>query len=132
LPRVYLAAPLITLAAGVGVFAFVKLGQRVLHLFDPAELSSHIFEQLHRWMNAVTAGRFRWQNESFQHHAYKQAERAVSVLETLRDLLLTEQHLNGTPLLELSKSTAALLISYRKQKTRIPTSSRWYPQIYSF
>lgn len=130
LPRIYIAPPLITLAAGVGVFAFVRLGQRVFHLFDPAEFSSPIFEQLRHWMAAVTVKKLKWQDESFQHHAYKQAEKSVTVLETLRDLLLQEQHLSGTPLLAVSKGTAQLLIFYRTKKALIPTNSRWYPQIY--
>ncbi|MGF6610451.1 hypothetical protein OKW45_005373 [Paraburkholderia sp. WSM4175] len=130
LDRIYIAPPLITLAAGVGVFAFVKLGQRVFHLFDPTEFSSHIFEQLERRMAAVTVAKLRWRDESFQHHAYKQAEKAVTVLETLRDLLLQEQHLTGTPLLEVSKRTTRFLILYRTKKALVPTGSRWYPQIY--
>lgn len=130
LPSIYIAPPLITLAAGVGVFAFVKLGQRVFHLFDPAEFSSPIFEQLQHWMAAVTVKKLKWQDESFQHHAYKQAEKLVTVLETLRDLLLQEQHLSGTPLLAVSKGTTQLLILYRTKKALIPTDSRWYPQIY--
>lgn len=128
--RIYIAPPLITLAAGVGVFAFVKLGQRVFHLFDPTEFSTPIFEQLERRMVAVTVAKLRWRDESFQHHAYKQAEKTVGVLETLRDLLLKEQHLSGTPLLELSARTTRFLILYREKKAHIPTASRWYPQIY--
>jgi hypothetical protein len=128
--RIYIAPPLITFAAGVGVFAFVKLGQRVFHLFDPTEFSSHIFEQLERRMASVTVAKLKWRDESFQHHAYKQAEKSVTVLETLRDLLLQEQHLTGTPLLEVSKRTTRFLIFYRAKKALIPTGSRWYPQIY--
>lgn len=127
--RIYVAPPLITFAAGVGVFAFVKLGQRVFHLFDPAEFSSPIFEQLEHWMIAVTVAKLRWGDESFQHHAYKQAERTVRVLETLRDLLLKEEHLSGTPLREVSVRTTRFLMLYRGKKTHIPTASRWYPQI---
>ncbi|WP_157656261.1 hypothetical protein [Burkholderia ubonensis] len=130
LDRIYIAPPLATLAAGVGVFAFVKLGQRVFHLFDPAELSSHIFERLHRSMNSVTVGRLKWQDKSFQRHAYNQAEKSVTVLETLRDLLLAEAHLSGAPLLEVSLRTTRFLALYRTKKTEIPTNSLWYQQIY--
>ncbi len=128
--RIYIAPPLITLAAGVGVFAFVRLGQRVFNLFDPTEFSTPIFEQLERGVASVTVSKFRWRDGSFQHHAYKQAEKTVAVLETLRDLLLKEQHLSGTPLLVLSARATRFLILYREKKARIPTSSRWYPQIY--
>jgi hypothetical protein len=128
--RIYIAPPLITLAAGVGVFAFVKLGQRVFHLFDPAEFSSHIFEQLERQMAAVTVAKLRWRDESFQHHAYKQAEKAMTVLDTLRDLLLQEHHLSNTPLLRVSERTARFLSLYITKKALIPTNSRWYPQVY--
>ncbi len=128
--RVYIAPPLITFGAGVGVFAFVTLGQRVFNLFDPTEFSRPIFEQLERRVIAVTVSKFRWRDESFQHHAYKHAEKTVAVLETLRDLLLKEQHLSGTPLLELAARTTGFLIFYREKKAHIPTTSRWYPQIY--
>ncbi|WP_152036572.1 hypothetical protein [Burkholderia pyrrocinia] len=130
LDRIYIAPPLVTLAAGVGVFAFVRLGQRVFHLFDPAELSSHIFEQLHRSMSSVTVGRLKWQDKSFQHHAYKRAEKSVTVLETLRDLLLQEAHLSGAPLLEVSLRTTRFLMFYRTKRAWIPTNSLWYQQIY--
>jgi hypothetical protein len=130
LDRIFIAPPLVTLAAGLGVFAFVKLGQRVFHLFDPAEFSSHIFYQLHRWMKAVTVGKLKWQDPSFQHHAHKQAVKLVTVLETLKDLLLAEPHLNGTPFLEVSFRTTQFLIYYRTRKSKIPTNSRWYQQIY--
>ena len=128
--RIYVAPPLITVAAAVGVFAFVRLGQRVFHLFNPTEFSTPIFEELERRMVGVTVAKLRWRDESFQHHAYKQAEKTVAVLETLRDLLLKEQHLTGTPLLELSRRTARFLVLYRKKKAHIPTGSRWYQQVY--
>ncbi len=73
LPRVYLAVPLVTLLAGIGVIAFVKLGQRAFYLFDPTKLSYHIFEQLHHWLEIVKVGGFQWSNESFQNHAQRQA-----------------------------------------------------------
>ena len=37
--RSYTAVPFVTLSAGIGIFAFVKLGQRVFNLFDPTVLS---------------------------------------------------------------------------------------------
>lgn len=128
--RIYLAVPLITLAAGIGIFAFVKLGQRAFNLFDPTALSYHIFEQMQHWLETVKAGGFQWMNNTFQHHAYKQASATLDTLETLTDITAKEPHLNGAPFTDLSSNLLGFMIYYERTKRNIPTDSRWYEQKY--
>jgi hypothetical protein len=130
LPRIYVAVPIVTLAAGIGIFSFVKLGQRAFNLFDPTALSYHIFEQLQHWLETVKAGGFLWMDNSFQHHAYRQASAELDTLETLADLTAKEIHLNGSPFINLSKNILKFLIYYEHAKCKIPTDSRWYEQQY--
>ncbi len=126
----YLAIPFVTFAAGIGIFAFVKLGQRAFNLFDPTALSSHIFEQLHRWIGSVRVDGYQWRDDSFQLHAYKNASRALSTLDTLVDITVKEPHLNGGPFIDLTKNILIFLVQYQNIKNKIPTKSNWYEKQY--
>lgn len=130
LPRVYLAVPFVTLTAGIGIIAFVKLGQRAFYLFDPTALSYHIFDQLQHWLGMVKAGGFRWLDSNFQNHAYRQASSTLDTLETLADIIAKEPHLNGKPFIELSQRLLRFLTHYEYAKRSIPAESAWYEQRY--
>jgi hypothetical protein len=129
-PRIYVAVPFITFSAGIGIFAFVKLGQRAFNLFDPTALSYYLFEQMHHWLKTVKVGGFQWMDTSFQHHAYRQTSATLDTLETLADLTEKEPHLNGSPFIELSKNILQFLTHYNHAKRKIPTESRWYETRY--
>lgn len=129
-PRIYLAVPIVTIAVGIGIFAFVKLGQRAFNLFDPTALSYHIFEQMQHWLGTVKSGGFQWMNNTFQHHAYKQASATLDTLETLTDISAKEPHLNGAPFTDLVSNLLGFMIFYERIKRNIPTESRWYEQKY--
>lgn len=130
LPRISLAIPVVTIAAGIGIISFAKLGQRAFNLFDPTTLSYHIFDQLQHWLDMVKSGGFRWLDKSFQNHAYRQASTTLDTLETLADITAKEPHLNGKPFVELSQSLLQFLIHYEYAKRSIPTESAWYEQQY--
>lgn len=129
-PRVMIAIPFTTIAAGIGIIAFVKLGQRVFYLFDPTKLSYHVFEQMEHWLRMAKAGGFRWHDKSFQHHAHKQASSILDTLETLADITARESHLNGRPFVELTKNLIRFLSYYEGSKRYIPSQSGWYAQRY--
>jgi len=129
-PRLLLAIPFMTISAGIGIFAFVKLGQRAFYLFDPTALSYHIFDQLQHWLAMVRAGGFRWLDRNFQTHAHKQASVTLDTLETLVDITSKEPHLSGKPFIELCEQLLRFLIHYEYAKKHIPTDSAWYEQRY--
>ncbi len=130
LPRVYLAVPIVTIAAGIGIISFVELGRRAFYLFDPTKLSYHIFDQLQHWLGMVKAGGFQWLDKSFQNHAYRQASTTLDTLETLADITAREPHLSGKPFIELSQYLLGFLLHYEHAKRSIPTDSAWYEQRY--
>ena len=130
LPRLYVAIPFVTILAGVGIVAFVKLGQQAFYFFDPTTLSGHIFEQLRRWLSMVKAGGYRWQDKVFQHHAYRQSSDTLDTLDTLSDFTASKTHLSGTSFINLTQNLLRFLIHYEFAKRHIPTDSSWYEQRY--
>lgn len=128
--RIQLAIPVMLLAAGVGIIAFVKLGQRVFYLFDPTALSHHLFDQLRQYIRMVMAGGRRWNDPAFQRHANKLASSSLDTLETLADITKNEIHLHGTPFIALSENLIKFLLFYEKSKNQIPSNSQWYEQKY--
>lgn len=128
--RIQLAIPVMLLAAGVGIIAFVKLGQRVFYLFDPTALSQHLFGQLSRFIKMVMAGSHRWNDAAFQRHANKLASSSLDTLETLADITKNEVHLHGAPFIALSENLIKFLLFYEKSKNQIPSNSQWYEQKY--
>lgn len=132
LTRLYVAVPFVAILAGVGIFAFVKLGQQAFYFFDPTTLSGHIFEQLQRWLKLVKAGGYRWQDKSFQHHAYRQSSNALDTLDTLSDFTASKPHLSGTSFINLTENLLRFLIHYEFAKRHIPTDSSWYGQRYQY
>jgi len=129
-PRVSLAVLFMVFAVGVGVIAFVNLGQRAFNLFDPTALSGHIFSQLVHWIKRVKAGGYLWRDDSFQMHAHKLASLHFDTLETLADISSKAPHLNGRPYVELCESVLHFLIVYELDKKAIPLDSLWYEQKY--
>lgn len=129
-PRIITAIPLVTIFAGIGVIAFVKLGQRAFNLFDPTLLSHHIFEDLNKWIGIVRAGGYQWTDPSFQRHAYKNSAKCVETLLVLFDIAAKEPHQNGRPLVNLTARALAFLMHYEKLKSQIPSESLWYQEKY--
>ncbi|HKT31008.1 MAG TPA: hypothetical protein VJS89_00785 [Gammaproteobacteria bacterium] len=129
-PRLYIAVPLVATLAGIGIFAFVKLGQQAFYFFDPTTLSGHIFEQLQHSLQTVMAGGYRWQDKAFQRHAYRQASSVLDTLDTLSDFTASKPHLRGTSFISLSENLLRFLIRYEYTKRHIPSDSLWYGQRY--
>lgn len=128
--RLYVAVPMVAMLAGIGIFAFVKLGQQAFYFFDPTTLSGHIFEQLQHWLRAVRAGGYRWQDKAFQYHAYRQSSAVLDTLDTLSDFTAGKPHLSGTSFINLTESVLRFLIQYEYAKRHIPSDSLWYGQRY--
>ncbi len=128
--RLYVAVPLVTLLAGIGIFAFVKLGQQAFYFFDPTTLSGHIFEQLQHWLGVVKAGGYRWHDKAFQNHAYRQSSNVLDTLDTLSDFTASKPHLSGKSFINLTENLLRFLIHYELAKRHIPTDSSWYGQRY--
>jgi len=128
--RLYVAVPLVATLAGIGIFAFVKLGQQAFYFFDPTTLSGHIFEQLQHWLQAVRAGGYRWQDKAFQQHAHRQSSAALDTLDTLSDFTSSKPHLSGTSFIKLTENLLRFLIHYEYAKRHIPSDSLWYGQRY--
>lgn len=128
--RVCLAIPVMLVSAGVGIIAFVKLGQRVFYLFDPTALGLHLFRQLRQYIKMVNAGNYRWNDAAFQRHANKLASYSLDTLETLSDITKKEVHLRGAPFISLSENLISFLLFYEKSKKYIPSDSQWYEQKY--
>jgi len=110
--KVYLAIPVMLVAAGVGIIAFVKLGQRAFYLFDPTELSHHLFGQLRQFIKMVSAGGYRWDDAAFQRHANKLASSSLDTLKTLSDITKNEVHLRGAPFISLSENLLLFLLFF--------------------
>ncbi|MDR3502098.1 MAG: hypothetical protein P4L79_05895 [Legionella sp.] len=128
--RICLAIPVMLVAAGVGIIAFVKLGQRVFYLFDPTALSLHLFGQLRQFVKMVNAGGYRWNDAVFQRHANKLASSSLDTLETLSDITKNEAHLHGSPFISLSENLISFMLFYERTKKYIPSDSQWYEQKY--
>ena len=130
LPGTKLAVFIMTILAGVGVIAFVRLGQRAFYLFDPTQLSIGIFEQLRRSIRLVKVGGVLWSEKPFQNYAHQKASSTFDTLETLVDITAKEQHLSGMPFVLLSQHLLQFLMQYEQSKKRIPSNSAWYEQRY--
>ena len=130
LERVYLAIPVMLVGSGIGIIAFVKLGQRVFYLFDPTALSHHLFGQLRQYVKMVNAGGYRWDDAAFQNHANKLASSSLDTLETLSEITKNEVHLRGAPFISLSENLLSFLLFYEKSKNKIPSDSQWYEKKY--
>jgi hypothetical protein len=129
--RSLLAIVLTTLMAGFGVLSFVQLGRRAFYLFDPTTLSNQIYQELIDAISMVSAGGHRWHDPSFQHHAHIRTASALSNIETLADLIVSQPHLNEQSFVAFSKDILRLLRYYEQEKRKIPSDSRWYARKYT-
>ncbi|WOJ95533.1 hypothetical protein R0137_09725 [Congregibacter brevis] len=130
MPRNYLAVVLASVGGGVGIFAFVALGQRVFYFFDPTKLALTVFKELNGWISKVEEGGNDWSDTNFQAHAQRNAARCISTIEALADTAIKQSHLSGDSLTELVRQSTSFLISYCERKPKIPTTSLWFEQKY--
>jgi hypothetical protein len=128
-PQVKSAVLLISFLSGIGIFGFIRLGQRVFHLFDPSQLANSLFYELDRNVKSVSAGGFQWDDQAFQEHHRKQAKKTLSGLLMLIDLLVTDSHLKGVPYGQLVQKITLFLAKYQRFKKTIPTISMWYDRM---
>lgn len=128
--RIQIAIPVMLVGAGVGIIAFVKLGQRVFYLFDPTALSYNLFNKLKQFLNMVVAGEYRWNDSAFQKHTNKLASSSLDTLKTLAEITRNEVHLRGTPYISMCKELIKFLLYYEDMKNQIPSNSQWYEQKY--
>jgi hypothetical protein len=129
-PPAYLAVLFIILLSGIGIIAFVKLGQRAFYFFDPTKLTISLFADLTSYLRHAQPNAFRWLDPSFQDHAKRLAFRAVDALDTLCDIAKGEIHLNGQPYANVAEKVCFFLAMYQDAKRTIPTNSLWYSQKY--
>ena len=126
IPRIRMAILTITILSGIGVVAFIKLGQRAFYLFDPTALSASLFHELQQLVRRASVGGFGWGDPAFQNHANKVAQTAIATLETLAEISGTEKNLSGRPFAQLCKELLSFLIFYEQTKATIPSDSYWY------
>ena len=126
IPKIRLAIVLLTIMSGVGIIAFIKLGQRAFNLFDPTALGDSLFHELQRLVRRVSAKGFGWDDSSFQDHANRMAQSTIATLRTLADRSGADTNLSGRPFVELCKQLLRFLMFYERAKTMIPSTSRWY------
>lgn len=120
----------VIILSGIGIIAFVKLGQRAFYLFNPAVLSYTIFYEMRNYLKNVIVGGYKWYDPNFQSHANKSVEQNIDTLETLTPIVKKSPHLAGQPYFELVKNLMSFLIFYQNQKNKIPNNSLWFDIIY--
>jgi len=126
LPRPILAPPLLALLSAVGVFAFVRLGQRAFYLFDPARLSYPLLQDLFQWARQAAIRSHGSRDRSFQRHCHVQAVAVVEQLEVLTIFAKRKDQLSGRPLAEIAQGILRLLAGYQSLRSQIPPGSYWY------
>jgi hypothetical protein len=109
----------------------VRLGARAFNLFDPTTLLSELVERIRRSFVQSAAGKFRWNDPSFQNYSSQNAKSAIEIIAALADITAKEAQLNGEAFLTFCQSLIVLLVKYQSFKKKIPLDSRWYPIRYS-
>ena len=124
------AVPVIAVLSGVGVFGFVKLGAWAFRLFDPTAISHLVFRNLHLSLNQVKAGAYRWKEPAFQEYSRRGGERGLRTLKDLAAVCQNSEHLRDGALVSLAAASLAFSELSVGAKSKIPTTSRWFPEIY--
>lgn len=117
---------LVILLGCFGIFGFLKLGTRAFHFFDPASLSDSLFYELRNNVRQASANGFRWQDPNFQAHYQKLAEKNVGALKSLVRYCTQDSRMEPGPLTTVMLNAAGFLAYYARQRSAIPSDSRWY------
>jgi hypothetical protein len=117
---------LVTLLGLAAIFSFVQLGSRIFYFFDPTHLVGTLSSDLVQWVRGATPRGYRWLDPAFQSFYQEQAR---GVLDTYRNIVLLanrEEHLQSEALVGLSNNAFRLLRFYVREKSSIPSNSRWF------
>ncbi len=118
--------PIITVLAGFAVFAFYQLGLRVLSLFEPTELSTEIFKNVHKSVKNVIPGNNNWKVPEFQKHEQNEVKSWLEPIDALAILSSSERHLSGKVFLKFVGQITRFLCWYEFNKDKIPRNSEWF------
>lgn len=118
--------PIITVLAGFAVFAFYQLGVRVLSLFEPTELSTEIFKNIHKSVKNVIPGNNNWKVPEFQKHEQSKVQSWLESIDALATLSSSERHLSGKVFLKFVDQITRFLCWYEFNKDKVPRNSEWF------
>ena len=123
-------APVLAVLSGVGVFGFVKLGTWAFRLFDPTAISPLVFRNLQLSLNQVKADGYRWREPAFQEYSRRGGARGLRTLKDLATVCQNSEHLRDGALASLAAASLAFSELSVAARRKIPTTSRWFPEIY--
>jgi hypothetical protein len=126
----YIAPFVILIFSGIGIFAFIKLGQQAFYFFDPTNLSDYVFKDIVKSLNKIVAKGQYAREENFQNYFYKQAVKQIDTLGLLFDFALQEKHLADSSLYGLNKKVLSFLRLYLLLKKQMITKNFFFEQSY--
>lgn len=108
--------------------AFVILGKRAFHLFDPTPLAVVLREQFLQLSENSSSEGFLWQNPAFQRHYQRLADKTLEGLNSLVTISVEDKNLKWEALPSIIENVSALLKDYLGNKRHIPSNSLWFIQ----
>lgn len=121
---------LITFLAIVAILSFVILGLRAFNFFDPSHLTGYLADELITSIRSATPLGFQWQDPLFQASYQKQADELLTTYRDVVHVAATDEHPQPRALTGLGLGALNLLVSYSKQKGKIPSDSYWFRRTY--
>jgi len=120
---------LVLLLGCFGVFCFSLLGIRAFFFFDPSSFGSALFHDIIKHIKLATITGFKCFDEKFQAHYQRMVAQKIKTLRTLVEICIEEKHFQESSLLPVLAKTIGLLEIYQKERSKIPSNSRWYNRI---
>jgi len=112
-----------------GIFCFSLLGIRAFFFFDPSSFGNALFYDIIKQVKLATISGFKSFDENFQVHYQRVAAQKIKTLRTLVEICIKERHFQESSLLPVLAKTISLLEIYQKERSKIPSDSRWYNRI---
>lgn len=125
----YITSLIITLYGCISIMNFFNLGKLIYKYSDVVEVSNSIIEKATRNIELATVDGVAWDDESFQHHYYKNCSEQLNLLEMLARTIIESDDNSGrnNTLVKIFIKTFLLLYNYQNRfKCKIPSESMWF------
>jgi len=126
-----LVLTVLALLSFLAIFGILKIGIGIYNFFEPSTLSSSLIKDIFDTITNVTIKGTYWDDRNFQHHNYKKANQQIENLSLTLRLCLQNTDIVDSSFISSFKNTLILLQQYSYNKHKIPTNSKWFPEIHN-
>lgn len=114
------------------IISFALIGKRMYQFSDTYEITSSIYNDLHKLFDNVSKKKLFKNDISFQHHFQKRCTKLIKILAEINDFNFEENRIRSSSILNFMINNINIFCGYWKIKNYINYNSLWFKEKYLY